>query len=173
MKSLSWKNVLIGLLLGLNITVLASIWMTNKKIDHRQMNHHESPMPEGPKHNRPEPHNRIEHVFKSELGFSDDQMKQFKILKEEHRENTKKYLRELKELKKEMFTSISDENNINGEAITKEIGEKQTALELLTLHHFTDLRNLCNEDQKKQFDEILDQMSKRFSKHQKPPMKPH
>lgn len=60
-----------------------------------------------------------------------------------------------------------NENN-SAERYAAEIGEDQKQIELITFAHFQKVRELCNDDQKKKFDEVIQEALKSMGPRESP-----
>jgi len=132
----------------INIVTISSIWLKPGKeqiedirIEKRIM---EDPPPGG---------DRLAEM----IGFRKEQAEKFEQLKREHHREAGRILHELKQKKQELMQMVSKQP-ANPEEVIKsaeEIGTKQKELELLTFNHFKDIRELCDGEQKKKFDEVI------------------
>lgn len=93
-----------------------------------------------------------------ELRFDADQMQQFKKLSDAHNKEVKGLLQELKNLKHELFKRSHNESNdmIVINAIATRIGEHEKQKDLLSFKYFKNIRALCNAEQKKQFEKLIE-----------------
>jgi protein CpxP len=137
-SKLLWIAV-IGLLL-LNFSTLAFIWF------------HHPPGPHGPEHG-----NVAEYLI-HELKLNDEQVKKFEELKENHHEKIEKIQHELRELHKDFFNLMKTDSvdSLKVNSVAETISSKQKEIELVTFNHFADVRKICTAEQKKIFDNIID-----------------
>ena len=91
------------------------------------------------------------------IGFRREQAEKFEELKRAHHREAGRILHELKQKKQDLILKVTKEPANHEEVIksAEEIGTKQKELELLTFNHFKDIRELCDEGQKKRFDEVI------------------
>jgi len=105
-----------------------------------------------------------------QLKFDKVQQEKFEVLVAEHRSLSGKLRKEIGQSKEEMFSLLKSERitEIMMQAAVKKVSAKTESLDLITIDHFRKVRALCNTEQKKQFDGILDQLS-RIMGNQRPP----
>jgi len=143
MESLRFLKIVIICLLVVNIGTLSFIWL-----------HHGHGGP-------PPPHGRgdVAGFLTHELNFSPEQEKQFDQLREEHHHAMEKFQDEGRERHHQLFdllhASTADSAAIQSAA--KGIAENQSQIEVVTFHHFQQVRAICNPEQQKKFDEIIDE----------------
>ena len=100
-------------------------------------------------------------IMAKELHLNDQQRKQLYELIDEHRKESRALKDKIRTAKNELFDlakdSIANENKkrIAIDKTSKYIGQ----LDSLTLNHFQKIRSICNDDQKKLFDELLKKMA--------------
>ena len=100
-------------------------------------------------------------IMAKELHLNDQQRKQLYELIDEHRKESRALKDKIRTAKIELFDlakdSIADENKkrLAIDKTSKYIGQ----LDSLTLNHFQKIRSICNDDQKKLFDELLKKMA--------------
>ncbi len=100
-------------------------------------------------------------IMAKELHLNDQQRKQLYELIDEHRKESRALKDKIRTAKIELFDlakdSIADENKkrLAIDKTSKYIGQ----LDSLTLNHFQKIRSICNDDQKKLFDELLKKMT--------------
>jgi hypothetical protein len=104
-----------------------------------------------------------------QLNFDDTQLEEFNKLDNSHRKRMRVIFDNLRELKGELFHNISNnENKID--SIATLIGNTEKQKELEVINHFRDVLSICNERQKKHFDEIMrDALHQDRRKGQRPP----
>jgi len=95
--------------------------------------------------------------LEEELKFSKEQNEKLEKLKEEHSAKIRKIKDEQKDLKDLFFSNLSkpdiDSNKIS--EIASQIGMSQKQVELATFYHVRKIREICDENQKKKFDVII------------------
>ncbi|MDA9339435.1 hypothetical protein N9Q68_00530 [Polaribacter sp.] len=101
------------------------------------------------------PQNRSQRNFLTEqLQFSTIQKEQFKDIEQPHKEHMTAFDVQIKRNKGFLFRSFS-EKNFNSDSITTAIGMIAAKKEAEVFHFFQKVRNICNEEQLKSFDEII------------------
>ncbi|CAI8323198.1 MAG: Uncharacterised protein [Polaribacter sp. SA4-10] len=112
--------------------------------------------------------NRNQRNFLTEqLQFSVVQKEQFNTLEQPHKENMNAFDAQIKRNKNFLFRSFS-EKNFNSDSITSTIGRIVAKKESEVFHFFQKVRNLCNEEQLKSFDDII--MKALHNGKRRPPM---
>jgi Spy/CpxP family protein refolding chaperone len=154
-----WKW-LVGILALLNIILMISIW--------RKPQHSRPPMPEG----------GPAKMIIEELRLDPDQVKAFEKLKDEHHSAVVDLQRKGKELRDGLFDLLKQEHADSSEVKRRmaEIGENQVAIEKVTFEHFQKVRQLCDAEQKKRFDAMINDVLRRMAgphhEHDEPPPPP-
>ena len=92
-----------------------------------------------------------------QLEFDEAQTIQFKKLDELHHEKIRALLDDLKESKDVLFDQLTNEtvNNVAIDSLANVIAKKQALKEIETFNFFRSVSDLCNEDQKVRFKEII------------------
>ena len=106
-----------------------------------------------------------------ELNFDDKQKKDYEKLVEEHQTAMRRIREKLRKEKDEFWDIFSKTGNdtVAAEKIASEIGADQKEIELVTYRHFQKVRELCNDDQKKKFDEVIKEALKMMGPNGPPP----
>jgi Spy/CpxP family protein refolding chaperone len=100
--------------------------------------------------------NRRDHFLKRELNFTDEQQAQFDSFLDKHRNQLESKLEEIRTLREELMGMMrNQEFSTESENIVRQIGEKQSELELMNYQHFKDVMSICNEEQKQMFLETI------------------
>ena len=104
-------------------------------------------------------------ILEKQVGFSADQMAQYKQLKDQHWERMKPYFGEMRTAKDNFYkllnaSSVTD-SAVNAAADT--IAAKQKQIDLQTFRHFTQVRDLCTPEQRPAFDSLVQQVVRRMS----------
>mgnify|MGYP000194548224 CR=1 FL=1 len=89
-----------------------------------------------------------------ELNFSEDQKKQFLLLDNAHRKRMMQIDDESQKLRKTLFDSYSVEIELRDSLMTR-FGNLEAARQDELFSFFGKVRKLCNEEQAKKFDEII------------------
>jgi uncharacterized membrane protein len=132
-------NILLILLLLGNIVTLGLVWFRTMR-------------PPAP----PDQAAAIDFLSK-ELRFDAKQQKALKQLMQQHRDETKEIRNQVKEAKDHFFDLLNDDN-ISDSAIEKAsyaAVDAQRQMDVRVFKHFKRIKALCNDEQKKRFNEII------------------
>jgi protein CpxP len=133
---INWLTIAVAALVLLNIGLMATIWLQRK-----------APAKElaGPK--GPDP-------LASELGFDSMQRLRFDTLREQHRAIVRGYREQMRSLKEQFFDGIKRQDPPS-DTLATSIARLQASIDKATYVHFAQVRALCREDQKPEFDRLL------------------
>lgn len=136
-------NIAIVLLLLANIITIGLFWLRQE--------HNKPPMP---------PNNReggAAGFLIKELNLDSAQINTYLTLKEEHGKAAHESRNAVRLMKDTLFAYLQLPNTSDSsvQQIVQSLGAKEAAANLALFAHFKKLRALCNETQKKKFDEIL------------------
>jgi periplasmic protein CpxP/Spy len=140
MDALRKKNLLLWaviLLIIANVVMLAAFFMTRM---------HKAPHAEGAS-----PAMFIE----KELGFDTAQKERFKELHKQHHQETEDIRRKINEEEDSLFALIQSPSDSTKELIIRELASNKSQIDRLTFEHFRKLREMCNPEQQKKFDNII------------------
>ena len=149
-KIVSW---LIALLVVANITTLAFFWIGHFK---------------NQKENSPK------EFLSKNLNFSKSQKNAYFILAKEHNESAKIIRDQIKNDKEslfQLFKSDTINDSVRNDKALK-VSMSIQALDILTFEHFRKVRAICTEEQKPQFDELIQKMVNAVNQIQKGPPVP-
>jgi len=92
-----------------------------------------------------------------ELQFDSAQKAAYLKLREEHQDKVREIRSHTRETKDALFNLLQKQTVTNEELqwALNEIGQNEMALDKQTFTHFQQVRALCNEDQKKKFDNVI------------------
>lgn len=121
------------------------------------------------KHDRRGGH-KPESFITKKLNFDDKQMQEFKLLRDLHFDKIKSFSKEIRSLKKELFSKISDEsiNPAYLDSITSLIALQEKAKDVEVFNHLQKVRTLCNEEQTERFVKILNDAMERHGRRGRP-----
>jgi protein CpxP len=165
-KTVKTLKLLVVILALMNMCLLVFIW--------HGKGHH------GPPHDGPHggPHGggpgaRLIH----ELNFNEKQIADFEKLKEEHHGQVMKLQEDSRIFRDSLFEKLKTVISATEvSALADSVAGKQKAIELVTFDHFNKVRNLCDAEQKKKFDNIIDDILRHLlgppSAHGPPPPHP-
>jgi protein CpxP len=97
-----------------------------------------------------------------QLKLDADQQKQFDELKHQHQDFAKNMHEEEKKLHDAYFALLKTDNpdKTKVDSIASLMAAKQKEMELFTFDHFQKLKAICRDDQKKLFDQTIDEIAK-------------
>jgi hypothetical protein len=98
------------------------------------------------------------------LKFTDEQVKSYDGLIKEHRAAMDRLRRAAMEYREQLFSNIK--NNRQGfhpDSLSAAIANTQKEIELVTYRHFAQVRELCTDPQKAEFDKIIGDVIKKMN----------
>lgn len=102
--------------------------------------------------------------MKKEVGFNDDQSKQFEVLHNQNKESLKVISDSIRGKKNALYKILQEGGNPTDSVVnemTASIGAYQQRLELTMFRHFEKVRSLCTPDQRTKFDTMVNRMNNR------------
>ncbi|HLG41241.1 MAG TPA: periplasmic heavy metal sensor [Chitinophagaceae bacterium] len=113
--------------------------------------------------------NGMTEMLKKEVGFNDEQVAQYKQLKDEQWASIKPMFDEMRKAKENLFRLLSDPNTSDSlvSKATNAIAEKQKTLDLQTFSHFKKVRAVCTPDQLPKYDSMIQRMFRKMGKMQR------
>ena len=106
-----------------------------------------------------------------QLDFDETQMKEFVEIDKSHREKHKNIIHSLEELKGQLFSDISKDSisETKIDSIATLIGNKEKEKEMEVFYFFKKIKSICNDKQKKQFENLMkDALPKRGDRPRPP-----
>ncbi|MDP4262712.1 MAG: periplasmic heavy metal sensor [Bacteroidota bacterium] len=116
----------------------------------------------------PDKKNGMSDMLQKEVGFTDEQVAQYKQLKDQQWTTIKPMFDEMRKAKDSLFRLLSDPN-ANDSIINKAtdaIAQKQKILDLQTFNHFKKVRALCTAEQQPKYDSMVQRMFRKMGKPQ-------
>lgn len=106
-----------------------------------------------------------------ELKLNDKQTQDFGKLVEEHQADMRKLRDRIRNEKARLWDNISKSGSETGntDSIASEIANDQKQIELVTFRHFQKVRELCDDTQKKKFDEVIKEALNMMGPNNPPP----
>lgn len=105
---------------------------------------------------RSRPANNFDRTVIRVLQLSDAQIKQFDVMKKEHRQEMIRIDRQIRSTYQRYFYLLSDGgNNIQKDSLEMVLSNKQKEKIQITYQHFDNLKNICNSAQKEKFQELI------------------
>ncbi len=162
------------ILLISNIFILGFLWFnSSKKNSDNDMPGRERPLYDDRLSNddRRPPEGGPREFIIQELKLNEIQIQEYDKLIKEHQSGMKSIRENIRREKDDLWSifSKSEGDTAAAEKIASEIGNYQKQTELITFRHFSKLKELCNEDQKKKFDEIINEALKMMGPGNRPP----
>ena len=135
---------IIGILLLANIVMLVFFITSMKKPD-REIHGEQRP-----------PQRTTESFLQTKIGFTDQQIEQFKQLKEVHHDKLFPLFEDLRKTKDEFFVMVKDSQPASYiDSMATVIGEKQRTLDRNVFETIREVRNICTPKQQVTFDTLL------------------
>lgn len=145
---------IIGILLLANIVMLVFFISGMKKPD-REIHGEQKP----PAHN-------IESFLQTKIGFTDQQIEQFKKLKEAHHDKLFPLFEDVRKTKDGFFLMVKDSHPSSYiDSVAMVIGERQRTLDRNVFETIREVRNICTPQQKMAFDTLLPKIAYKVAGH--------
>ncbi len=108
------------------------------------------------------------------LQFNEAQRKQFEVLRSAYQHESEGFASRLKAARLSLYDEIRSGRSSEDvlARLTGEVGALQSQLELLTMRHFRSVRELCDEQQRTRFDELMRDVFERTPGEPPPPGAP-
>jgi len=99
------------------------------------------------------------------LNFSDSQVHEYRKMRNSHHDSMMLLREEGRELRNDLFSNLktSAGNYQLVDSLSTVIGDRQKLIEMVTYRHFQQVRQLCTEQQKRLFDDIIDEVLHRMA----------
>jgi protein CpxP len=119
---------------------------------------------DGPRHGGPR------NFVISSLKLNDDQVKQYDELISEHQAAMRMLREEAMQYRQQLFTHLKEGGSVvNKDSLGQLVANTQKQIEIVTYDHFARVRTLCNDQQKKEFDNIIADVIKKMNGGMRPP----
>jgi periplasmic protein CpxP/Spy len=96
------------------------------------------------------------HTLKTEVGFSDEQVKNYEELSVKHKQSMRPLFNDIHATKENFYRLLSEES---GDSLRTQrlhlIGEKQELIDSTIFNHFQSLRQICTQDQLPKYDTVI------------------
>jgi periplasmic protein CpxP/Spy len=134
---LKWCVVVLAVL---NIALMVNMWM--------RPGHHGPPPRRG---------GTAKDMIIREVGFNDTQIAKYEELIDVHRAGMRELEKKGREIRENYFKLMASDtlDRKIKEELEVAIGETQKNIEMITFDHFKQVRVLCNDEQKKKFDNVI------------------
>lgn len=94
--------------------------------------------------------------LEEQLKLSADQKQQVKSLRDNHFQLVESLRKQSRESRNELHELLKSPNSaLKAQELTSKLGQIQSQIEFSTFKHFSDIRSICNEQQKKVFDDTI------------------
>ena len=99
----------------------------------------------------------FENVLQKEVGFNEQQVAQFKTLKETHWAAAKRQMEDMKQLKLSLFNLTKEQNTPDSTVnrLADSIAGLQKQIELNSFQHFKATRQICTPEQQSAYDSLM------------------
>ena len=167
-------------LLVLNFGTLAFMWLHKPPHPPEFDMMHQGPQGQerGLEHDRMHDGHEPADFITHELNFNQQQQTDFEKLRKVHQDAMKQSHNDMKKNKDEIFGYISKGQNdsVKINQLADNIAKDQKQIELATYSHFQKVRAMCDDNQKKKFDEIIGEVLRMMAppdpEHNPPPHSP-
>jgi periplasmic protein CpxP/Spy len=106
------------------------------------------------------------------LKFNDEQAKKYDVLIKAHQEAMHRLRHEAMEYRQQLFTNLGNaQSGLNTDSLAQLIANNQKQIEVTTYDHFAQVRLICTDAQKTEFDKIIGDVIKKMNGPGGPP--PH
>ncbi len=115
----------------------------------------------------------VTQLLEKEVGFSKQQLDQYKQLKDQHWERMKPSFGELRIARDNLY-KLLNESSVPDSVVTAaadSIGARQVVIDLQTFRHFREVRSLCTPEQLPRFDSVVQHVMKKMNNFRKSPPK--
>ncbi len=106
----------------------------------------------------------ITRILKEDVGFNDNQIKQYEEIRLAHREKMRPLFDSMRMAKETLYNQLYlpsiDDSVFN--AASEEVGQKQQRIDRNLFNHFRSLRELCTAEQQPKFDSMIKHMVQRM-----------
>ncbi|NVJ48221.1 MAG: Spy/CpxP family protein refolding chaperone [Cytophagia bacterium] len=111
-------------------------------------------------------------VLTEKLGLSEDQKDQLAVLREEHFQRMEPLRRQSHESRDRLHSLWASGGTTEQiDSLSANIGHIQAQIEKNTFQHFSEIRAICNPEQKKIFDQIIKDVLRQGERREGPPQR--
>lgn len=122
-----------------------------------------------PRDGRPDP-DRPKRMVIEKLHFDEQQVAEYQVLIDEHRRQIRELDQQIIALKNELYSHLTEQDNkAISDSLTTEIAKVQQRIEQVHFGHFTDIKKLCKDNQKDDFEALSKELTKIFAHKLAPP----
>lgn len=101
--------------------------------------------------------NATSELFKTKIGFTESQLKQYDQLRQEHREKIKPLFDSIRIAKEDFYKQLN-QPSVNDSLLNYQlslIGERQQLIDRQVFNHFRTVREVCTPEQQVKFDSLI------------------
>lgn len=105
-------------------------------------------------------------LLEKQVGFNEDQMVQYKALKDQHWDKMKPYFGEMRNAKDRFYKLLGSSmaaDSIVVSSAADSIAAKQKQIDMQTFRHFREIRDICTPQQQPAFDSMVQQVLRRMN----------
>jgi len=100
------------------------------------------------------------------LNFTDQQKQQFRKLRRNNIRETRRYVQDIRRHRGMYFNLLKQPDDskhlTRRDSLEKLLGQDHVKLEQAMYQHLADIKNICNDQQKQRFNQIIDELQKRI-----------
>ena len=150
-KNNRWLSIATMILLLANIITLTLLWTTKKNdiADKKQL-----PMP-GP----------VFEFLSKELQLNEQQQSAYMLLRDKHQAGQKQFRDSMRKAKDALFSLLKQTTVADStiQEYSKKAAMYEQQIDIITFKHFQEVRALCNAEQQKKFDKIIQDVLRRMA----------
>jgi len=108
----------------------------------------------------------IEYPLQNEVGFSEDQLVQYRQMRDDQMKAIKPMFDDMRKSKDSLFGMISNQNSNDSSvnSMAEVVAQKQKAIDLRMYNHFKRIRGLCTPDQLPKYDSLIQRMMRKMGR---------
>ena len=149
-----WIIGVVVVLMLLNVASIGFFWFKN-----------------GPKNEDHKLHEKLTDFVVHELSLDSSQQIRYQQLLKAHHEEMRAEDKLLRKAKDELFEHLNEEkyDSISVQKAADVVGKEEAKLNLITLHHFLQLKAICNKEQQQKLESLLKDILHRMRNSPPPP----
>lgn len=116
-------------------------------------------------------HQRPNELVIKKLNFNTEQQEAYKQLIQKHRQDINDLEFKIRQTKHDLYTTLAEPkvDEFLKDSLINTLGNHQKAIEIVHFNHFLKIKKMCSKEQVIVFNDLTDELSKLFSKRQRPP----
>ena len=105
------------------------------------------------------------------LKFSEEQTRQYDAMVKDHQQAMRQLRHEAMDYRQSLFSNLANESKAGSTAdsLARLIANNQQQIEMVTYRHFAQVRAICTDEQKQEFDKIIGDVIKKMNGGMRPP----